>query len=176
MCWQKRRRGIVRPRMLLRSKERRNSSPRIRGGRLRVKGSHSRSGRNHPSPSQLLLSLFLLLLQLMLPTRKRQRPRQTNTQRQRKRPILLSILLRPPEIALRFSVKLTQHRSVTIMMMVPRRKTLHLSLVASLFASVSDSVTHTVGSRAKGGCSEQGERTPRRNVHSLPTPLGKVCT
>ena len=125
MRWRRRRRCLPRPRMLLRTKQRRHSSPRIQG-RLRMKGSHSRSGRSHPFPSQLLLSLLLLpfLPQLMFPTRKRKRPRQTNTQRQQKRPIFLSLLLLcPPQIALIFRLKLTQHRLMTI----PRRKTLHPS-------------------------------------------------
>ena len=90
--WQRRRRCLPRPRMLLRTKQRRHSSSRIRGGRLRMKGNHSRSGRSHPSPSQLLL-----LLQLMLfppnTARKRKPPRQTNTQRQRNAPLALALLV-----------------------------------------------------------------------------------
>lgn len=123
----RRRRGIPRcwrptlPKMLLRSQERGHSFSRIRG-RLRAEGSHSRSGRAHPSP--LFLLPFLLLMFPPNTTRKRKRPRQTNTQRQRKRPILLSLLF-PPQVALRFSLKLTQHRTVTTLMR--RRKTCHSS-------------------------------------------------
>ena len=128
MCWQRRRQCLPQPRMLLRTKQRCHLSPRIRA-RLRAKRSNSRSGRSHPSSSQMLFSLLLLLLLPPNTMRKRKRPCQTNTQRQRKCPILLPLLLLcPPQIALRLSLKLTQHRLMTI----PRRKTLHLSEDSSL--------------------------------------------